>query len=80
MKPSMIARLSCRSATGARAGYPRCLWKFQPMAFFTAIIPSASCQMGTPEGIARFTVERAREFHARWYRLSNVWFIVTRAS
>jgi zinc protease len=33
--------------------------------------------IGTPESIAAFTVEEARNYLARWYRKSNVYFIVT---
>jgi zinc protease len=33
--------------------------------------------IGTPETIAAFTVEEARSYLARWYRKSNVYFIVT---
>lgn len=33
--------------------------------------------IGTPDTIAAFTVDEARAFLRRWYRKSNVWFIVT---
>lgn len=37
----------------------------------------ADWTIGTPETIAAFTVDAARDFQRRWYRKANVWFVVT---
>jgi zinc protease len=37
----------------------------------------AESTIGRPETIAAFTADEARSFLKRWYRKSNVWFIVT---
>jgi zinc protease len=39
--------------------------------------PFADWTIGTPQTIAAFTVDEARNFLRRWYRKSNVYFIVT---
>ncbi len=39
--------------------------------------PFADWTIGRPDTIAAFTVDEARAFLRRWYRKSNVWFIVT---
>jgi len=39
--------------------------------------PLADWTIGRPETISAFTVDGARAFLRRWYRKSNVWFIVT---
>jgi zinc protease len=39
--------------------------------------PLSAPPIGNPEAIAGFTIEEATAFHRRWYRRSNVWFLVT---
>lgn len=39
--------------------------------------PLGQAVIGTPEGIASFTIDEARAFLARWYRRANVYFIVS---
>jgi zinc protease len=39
--------------------------------------PFADWTIGTPQTISAFTVDEARNFLRRWYRKSNVYFIVT---
>jgi zinc protease len=39
--------------------------------------PLGQWTIGTPETIRAFTLDDARAFHERWYKRSNVWFVVT---
>lgn len=39
--------------------------------------PLGQWTIGTPETIRAFTLDAARAYHARWYKRSNVWFVVT---
>lgn len=39
--------------------------------------PLGQWTIGTPETIRVFTLEEARAYHEKWYKRSNVWFVVT---
>jgi zinc protease len=38
--------------------------------------PMGQWTIGTRETIQNLTLQQAREFHARWYKRSNVWFVI----